>query len=365
MSRNRRSWAVIAALTLAMSVFAACSDLEEALNGPDIPTDTEMGKVALAMNGVVDDYFVANSEAFESLETLGPIFGSGFTLVPLVASPVTGSGGSKGMQSILRLVQSAPQSIPSDALGTTYGYNSTTGNYEATEQTGAPANGVRFLLYEISGSSPVTPLNEIGYVDVAMASGPPSVSLVISMVIDGVTVLSLSPSGLVTLDEASLNIPGYVSDPTGSNQLNFNAGLYAYSTITTIGYSLNATADAFLSYTSSIDTSEGTENVTIVVMVGDTADPDYFDLGVYILADLSGNIDSGRAYVTFPSYLAADISGTLNNPTVTGISEEGADPIPTTDIPAFIAVFQALRQIHAALATYFGIGLGLLTAGLT
>lgn len=132
-----------------------------------------------------------------------------------------------------------------------------------------------------------------------------------------------------------------------------------------IGYSLNAMANAFLSYSSSIDTSAGTEDISIAIIVGDSMDPDYFDLSVYISADLSGNIDSGRAYVTFPSNLVAEISGTLNNPTVAGISEEGADPIPSSEIPAFIAVYQALRQIHSALATYFGIGMGLLTAGLT
>lgn len=144
MNRKRRSWLRVSALALTMSlVAAACSDLEEALKGPDDFPESEMGTMAVAMGDVLDDYFVANAEGFESLEALGPMFATGFSIVPLVSTPAMASGGPKVMQSIMRLAQLSPQSITADAYG------------------------VRFLLYEISGSTPVTPLNEIGYLDVA------------------------------------------------------------------------------------------------------------------------------------------------------------------------------------------------------
>ncbi len=262
MNRKRRLWVRAGAVALGTGLALACSDIEEAPNGPgDIPTDTEMGMVEVAMDSVRGDYFVANAEAFESLEALGPLFGSGFNVAPLVAAPPLANSGPKGMQSIMRLVQRSPRSIPPDAVGTTYGYNSSTGDYEALERSGAPTNGVRFLLYEISGSSPVMPLNEIGYVDVAMTSPPPSVNLTIDMVIDGVTVLHLSPSGTVTLDQASINMPGYVSEPDGGSQVSFNGGWVTYGTYTVVGYSLYAMSNAFLSYNSASDSSLGTEEM--------------------------------------------------------------------------------------------------------
>jgi hypothetical protein len=55
----------------------------------------------------------------------------------------------------------------------------------------------------------------------------------------------------------------------------------------------------------------------------------------------------------------------VSNPSVSGVDSEEGDPFPSQEIPAFIAVYQALRTIHQALATYFTIGIGLLTAGLT
>ena len=365
MNRNRRSWTKVAALALAMSLAAAaCSDIEEALNGPDDFPETEMGTLAVAMGDVLDDYFAANAEGFESLEALGPQFTTGFSIVPLVGTPAKASVGPEGMQALMRLAQLSPQSIPSEALGTTYEYNTSSSQYEASERTGAPVNGVRFILYEVSGSSPVTPLNEIGYVDVALSSGPPTVALTIDLVIDDVTVLHLAPSGSVLPDAVNLTIPGYVRTPTGSDQLDFTAGISGPTSSPSIWYTLSPSPNAFISYSSFIDTGSSTQEITIFVQVGESVDI-LFDLGVYIQADLSGNISSGTAYVTFPTSMQAEITGTLSNPTVTGVESEELDPFPTQEIPAFIAVFQALRQIHSALATYFNIGIGLLTAGLT
>ena len=58
--------------------------------------------------------------------------------------------------------------LPAEVLGKTFEYNSGTAQYEATERAGAPANGVRFILYAINPVTqvPVEPLTEAGYADV-------------------------------------------------------------------------------------------------------------------------------------------------------------------------------------------------------
>lgn len=57
--------------------------------------------------------------------------------------------------------------IPPEQRGTTFEWNTTNDLYEPTARTGAPAQGVRFILYAIDPLTiqPVEPLVEVGYVD--------------------------------------------------------------------------------------------------------------------------------------------------------------------------------------------------------
>lgn len=57
--------------------------------------------------------------------------------------------------------------IPAAALGGTFEYNASTGRYSRGIRTGAPANGVRFVLYAVDPATQriVTPLVETGYAD--------------------------------------------------------------------------------------------------------------------------------------------------------------------------------------------------------
>ena len=57
--------------------------------------------------------------------------------------------------------------IPDPILGTTFEWDVSTDAYVATSRTGAPANGVRFILYGINPltQTPIEPLVEVGLVD--------------------------------------------------------------------------------------------------------------------------------------------------------------------------------------------------------
>lgn len=57
--------------------------------------------------------------------------------------------------------------IPPEALGKTFEWNLTSSVYEPTARTGAPTNGIRFILYAIDPFTglPADPLVEVGYVD--------------------------------------------------------------------------------------------------------------------------------------------------------------------------------------------------------
>ena len=61
--------------------------------------------------------------------------------------------------------------MPLTALGKTFEYNTTSDEYEPTARPGAPATGVRFILYTTDGDGLIIePLVEVGYVDLTRSS---------------------------------------------------------------------------------------------------------------------------------------------------------------------------------------------------
>ena len=58
--------------------------------------------------------------------------------------------------------------IPDAVTGTTFEWNADSAGYVATAREGAPANGIRFIVYAIDPltGDPVLPLVETGYVDI-------------------------------------------------------------------------------------------------------------------------------------------------------------------------------------------------------
>lgn len=82
-------------------------------------------------------------------------------------------------------------SIPPEALGKTFVYNTAEDRYVASDRAGAPGDGVRLVLYAVN---PVTgqiaePLNEIGYADVVVDEGSSSLSAQVTVVSGGITYL--------------------------------------------------------------------------------------------------------------------------------------------------------------------------------
>jgi hypothetical protein len=99
--------------------------------------------------------------------------------------PVIPRGGSLSRRvSALRRLMPTPREaallsdiqalFPSNVLGKTLEWDVSTGAYIVGNQTGAPANGVRILIYVVDaqGSGPVVPLQQLGYIDFTDLSTP-------------------------------------------------------------------------------------------------------------------------------------------------------------------------------------------------
>lgn len=106
--------------------------------------------------------------------------------------------------------------LPADLLGVTFEWDEVESGYVATERTGAPANGIRFILYDRTTSPPV----ENGFVDVTDESDPSADRLSVHLEKEGVTRLEYDVEVVETTTGASISVGGFVTD--GDSRVDFD-----------------------------------------------------------------------------------------------------------------------------------------------
>src|SRR5438128_1567140 len=187
------------ALTLAL---AACTrgptDPAAARPGQPAPGPVQLANPTATFNQLQAISAVTSTPLFESFTVLAPRFapaGNAMTRslalatlsrelaaryspwhpkVPPLRMAERGTGGEDPQGEGIKGVSTA-------ALGTTYVWDPATNSYVASSDSGAPANGERFMLYALSQRTglPSVPLTSIGYVDLTDSSaGATGVTLV-------------------------------------------------------------------------------------------------------------------------------------------------------------------------------------------
>jgi hypothetical protein len=114
----------------------------------------------------------------------------------------------------------ASASIPSEIAGKTFEYNGT--EYVPTERTGAPSNGVRFIIYAVNPITlqPTNPLDEVGYVQVTDLSGSTAQAARVVVVSNNITYLDYTAVATATATGGRITVTGYVTD--GEHRANIN-----------------------------------------------------------------------------------------------------------------------------------------------
>lgn len=162
--------------------------------------------------------------------------------------------------------------IPAEVLGKTFEYNTETAQYAATARTGAPANGVRFILYAINPVTqvPVEPLAEAGYADLLDQSTATSNAMRLQVVSGSVTYLDYGVSGNGDETAGHALIDGFVTN--GTTLVNFALdNSYSAAANGSIGfdYSLDAPSlDIELKYlvaVSQVSTPDAVADVDVTV----------------------------------------------------------------------------------------------------
>jgi hypothetical protein len=331
----------------ALASFAAAC---ENTTAPDFGLDFE---AAAADYEVVDTLFASAGWAgFEALGTRTP-FGASSAAIEAVASlgrstePGSGRGFALALAHRMRgaLVSGGRPALAPIISGThrgsTFVYDPALDEYVVDAlRTGAPATGVRFVLYEVDLTGTPVLAEEIGYADL-IDEGDASaqdVALRLVVVAENVTVLDYATTLDLTLTQGTLTVGGYLQ---GENGLRLDFDIEAvgthflnYSTLD-ITFDLDVDARNF-SITGSVsgieEGVEGEGDVDLTVQHGNHS----------VRLDVSGGGGQIEGSVLVNSNLFATISGSANNPTILSATGE---PLTTRQTLVLLHIVDVVEDV--------------------
>lgn len=350
--RSARWWKCGLAFTLALFMMTACDDDS---TGPGDPDAVDPVTTSQALDDLSDQFFTEN-EAVQSLNALAPfIVGAGLDIVPATVAPANPTElenfTARAWDAVRRVVDRRSEgellaSIPVDLLGKTLVFNPETGAYEVDpERTDAPESGVRFILYAVDPitEQPITPLQEIGWVDIVDTSSAPTVNVALTAVVNGETLIDYSVEATASETDFSITSSGFFSD--GTEQLSFDLDLSGTGTTETltIDGSLNlaatdVTVSVNLGTTFDATTEQGTASLTAAIEhQGNTV-----SFGVDV--DAEGNISGD---VRFNGAVVALISGNVETEEFSITNAEGGE-LTAEEIEALERIFDAFNDVFEA-----------------
>jgi hypothetical protein len=131
--------------------------------------------------------------------------------------------------------------ILEEHLGVTFTRNAETLAYEPSDRTGAPSNGVRFIVYAVDPitGEPTPDLTEVGYVDIEVTETSTAASVRIEVVSGGVRYLDYTVGVNVNDGQTggSITIEGFVTN--GDDRVNFDLDLHFTQQAVTLEYTIS------------------------------------------------------------------------------------------------------------------------------
>ena len=285
------------------------------------PESVNVGDMSSGLSGMASEF--TSNAVFQSLANLSFYFTVDTTMSAAVraSAPFGVSDDPKALTAAARqhreamrvLTSLAPGDIaaffPQDVLGRTFAWDTAQNRYRISNLTGAPTNGVRFLLYvtNVTGS-PVEPLQPLGYVDLTDNPSASAEDLGVLVRFGQQTVADYHITLVRTTSSDTLTASGSLFSSTGT-QVDFtliNGASNASGGTYTIDYHV-AGSNGF-----SID-FDYTETAT-------SASLDFRLAGegntVQMVASVNASGSSGQ--IKFNGVTVATISGDPDNPTITG-----------------------------------------------
>lgn len=262
-----RRYAALSVLTFSLALGACGGD-----DGPNDAPFNPAGMSAdiLAMGSAFEsnaaDSYSAAIDAIDGTVSAAPLMAPSFRLLKAAAEGgqmgelVTRS--TRATLAMKDVFQRASLShglaiiIPNEIRGTTYEWNEATDQYEATARTGAPSNGIRFILYAVNPANGqiVEPVTEVGNVDVIDQSSATTDAVRFLVVSGGTTYFDYGVQFTETATGGTVGVDGFVSN--GTTRVNHDITITASSAnngtlngdfeldVPARGFSLDYTLDA-------------------------------------------------------------------------------------------------------------------------
>ena len=324
---------------------AGCSG-DDGPVGPVTPFDPDATAQAAAE---LEDRLDVESDVMMSLQLVGPALDAeGSAIVQLLPGGVIRPAQPFNAQMMVAPSFAMEPIFPSNFLGTTFEWDDLLGRYAMTERTGAPANGVRFILYAVDPFSgqPVMPLNETGWLDLTDEGSASATQLRVFANTGGVDRLDYTVSASYALlgdnVEATATGAGFISD--GTRSLVFNL-------VQTVSFNtVNETMRVDMLYDLRMDD----ENVRVVVDVGSDIDLSASDVSMDVMLTVTdgGNVtvlDVGvdqteniTGTVMHNGQTVALMDGSTSSPMFTNAN---GDPLSTAEVAALSQAFEVVDDV--------------------
>ncbi|HWO87744.1 MAG TPA: hypothetical protein VNL98_01200 [Gemmatimonadales bacterium] len=323
----------VAALA-ASAILVACEE--------DAPTAVNPAQMSTELSSVIATF--ENNAAFQSLSQLSSRFPN-YAAVALLRSRLPDIPSRPEDVAALRSYAaemaarfSRPEGIlaspgdvqalfPADVLGKTLVWDVNTDQYVVGNLSGAPANGIRILIYTIDPASgqPFEPLQQLGYVNLTDESTAQADRLGVELKLGTTTIADYTVSATVTTTSIQLGAVGFVRSADGTRQVNFNLTTTVSANGVAVNYQVTGNNGVSVSVTGNL-TQTGSQ-VTFTVSRGGAS----IELAVNMGATITGT-------VKFNGVTVATISGDPGNPTFTGA---GGRALTQEEVQSLLAIFEA------------------------
>ncbi len=343
--RYRFSARAVPALTALFAVsFAACSD--DGPTGPTTPFDPDATAQAVAE---LESRLDGDSDVMLSLQLVSPALeAEGGAIAQLIPAGVARPARPFQAQVVVDPSFSMAPIFPSNLLGRTFEWDDGLGRYAVTERSGAPSNGVRFILYAVDPFTgrPVLPLNEVGWLDLTDEGNAAATRLGVLAQTGGVTHLDYTVSSSYALlgddVQATATAAGFISD--GTRTLTFDlAQSVLFDTVA-------ETMDLDLLYDLRMDD----ENVRVTVDASTSLDLTAESLALALTLRIvdGGNVtemqvavdevENVEGTVVHNGGTIARISGTTSAPAFT---DAGGESLTSAELAALSQVFDVVDDV--------------------
>lgn len=249
--------------------------------------------------------------------------------------------------------------FPSNYLGVTFVWNQGQQGYVASEETGAPEDGIRVIYYAVNPTNgrPSNPLTPLGYIDLRDLSTAASDRLGVTVEQTGDAAATLADyfidlSYSSTQDETVVEqvSEGYLSN--GSDRLDFDLANVVTITETTLtldqSYEMSlAGTDVRVSYDGALSGDWAGESTTLSI------DATITGSGTTVRFEIASDGELVDGGVYHGSVLVATISGSADHPVFT--SAATGEELTAAQLEALADVFSAVEGLFELAGGIFGI----------